>query len=83
MRISKVVPDAPGAASGTLIYVCNLCRTETTRRHKGAELREWSETEQLQCGTRRVAQAYMCSAFSSCRLLIFERPSIPRALARR
>ena len=47
MRIEKVVPDSPGAASGTLVYRCGLCGTETKRRHKSAVSLEPREPEKL------------------------------------
>ncbi len=47
MEIRKVAVDAPGTASGTLIYVCTICGTQTARRHKGSELLSASEAEKL------------------------------------
>ena len=47
MDIKHVTPDAPGAASGTLVYVCGSCGTETVRHHKGPELLNPQETEKL------------------------------------
>jgi hypothetical protein len=47
MGIKEVVPDAPGAASGKLIYVCEICRAETMRLHKGPELRNAIERVRL------------------------------------
>lgn len=45
MDVKQVTPDAPGAASGMLIYICGSCGTETVRHHKGAELLKARETE--------------------------------------
>ena len=34
MGVKKVVPDGPNKLTGKVIYVCEICKTETSRRYK-------------------------------------------------
>ena len=38
MAIKKVISDAPGKDTGTIVYVCDACKTETTRPYKGPQM---------------------------------------------
>ena len=38
MDVKKIVADAPGKDTGTIIYVCEACKTETSRPYKGPQM---------------------------------------------
>ena len=38
MTIKKVTSDGPGRDTGTIVYVCEACKTETTRPYKGPRM---------------------------------------------
>ena len=38
MAIKQVISDAPGKDTGTIVYVCDTCKTETTRPYKGPQM---------------------------------------------
>ena len=38
MTIKQVISDAPGRDTGTIVYVCDACKTETTRPYKGPQM---------------------------------------------
>jgi hypothetical protein len=38
MTIKKVTSDGPGRDTGTIVYLCEACKTETTRPYKGPQM---------------------------------------------
>ena len=34
MGVKKVTADGPGKPTGKILYVCDICKTETRRLHK-------------------------------------------------
>ena len=38
MGVKEVAADAPGKDTGTIIYVCEICKTETSRPYKGPQM---------------------------------------------
>jgi hypothetical protein len=40
MAVKKIVADGRGMITGKILYVCEVCKTETERPYKGPRLRE-------------------------------------------
>ncbi len=40
MAVKKVVADGRGTITGKILYVCEVCKTETERPYKGPRLQE-------------------------------------------
>lgn len=38
MSVKSVTADAPGKDTGMITYVCEVCKTETARPHKGPQI---------------------------------------------
>ena len=38
MDVKKVTADGPGKDTGMIIYVCEICKTETARPYKGPQM---------------------------------------------
>ena len=38
MVVKNVTADAPGRDTGTITYVCDVCKTETSRPYKGPQM---------------------------------------------
>ena len=38
MAVKTVTADGPGKDTGTIIYVCEACKTETSRPYKGPRM---------------------------------------------